>query len=102
MAGSVASTLARSAIRQKPPKVECSATLYVGGVEVARRYQPVLKSHLDQSRALLILRQVVDAELVEKAPQVGLDRVEAHEQLVGDLLVGRRCRIGSLVLVWPA
>ena len=42
--------------------------------------------------ALAVLRQVADAEQVEQRAQVALDRLDAEEQLVGDLAVGARAR----------
>src|SRR6476620_6585548 len=45
---------------------------------------------LDELGPLLVLRQVLDVELLEQRPQVGLDRVDAQVELTGDLLVGRR------------
>ena len=36
------------------------------------------------------MRQVFDPELAVERPQVALHRVDAEEDLVGDLLVGRR------------
>src|SRR3954447_12295757 len=57
---------------------------------------------LDELDPLLVLRQVLDAELLEQRAQVRLHRVDAEEELVGDLLVGRRGRVRVVVLVRPA
>jgi len=56
--------------------------------EVAFRDEAELQGHLDQPRPLLVLRQVLDTEFVEQRPQVRLDRVDAQEQLFGDLRAG--------------
>ena len=53
-----------------------------------------------QPRALLVLRQVLDAEALEQRAQVRLDRIDAEVQLAGDVLVGRRHR-ELVVLVGP-
>ena len=58
--------------------------------QVARRHEALLERRAGQLDALLVLRQVLQAEQLGRAPQVRLDRLDAERQLRGDLLVRRR------------
>jgi hypothetical protein len=49
----------------------------------------------------LILRQVRNIELLEEGPHMGLDRVHAEVELLGDRLVGGRRGEGGAVLEGP-
>ncbi len=51
---------------------------------------PPLDDELDQARPLLILGQPFNSELAIERTQMGLHRVDAKKDLIGDLLVGRR------------
>src|ERR1019366_9718151 len=68
----------------------------------ACRRQAQLQGYLGESGALLVLWKVLDAELVKEHAQMGLHGVQAQAQLIGDLLVARRARVGTRVLVLPA
>ena len=57
-------------------------------LQIALGDHPALQRALDQRHALLVLRQVADAELLEQRPQVGLDGVDPEVELLADLAVG--------------
>jgi len=63
---------------------------------VAARDDAVLQRAHHEIRALLVLRQMLDAEVAEQRAQVGFDRVDGKLQLVGDPLVGRGASSVSL------
>src|SRR5271166_822161 len=65
-------------------------------LQLARHNHPQLHRPLGERRALLVLWQLGEAEVVEQRAQVRLDGVDAEEYLVGDLLVagGRGVRVG--------
>src|SRR6476659_2818849 len=71
-------------------------------LEIPARDDAEREGPLDELRALLVLREVLDVELLEEAAQVGLDGIDAEEDLSGDLQVGGRGRVGRLLLVRPA
>ena len=52
-----------------------------------------LERQLDQARPLLVVGQVFDPELAVERAQVRLHRVDAEEDLLGDLLIRRRGRV---------
>src|SRR5665811_547630 len=87
-------------LRPKPPR---SYRIYVRSpwflaLELASADCAALQRPLDQGGALAVLRQILDAELLEQGAHVGLDRVDAELQLGGDRLVGRRRGEGRFVL----
>src|SRR5919109_309911 len=59
-------------------------------VEVVRRDQAVLEGQLDETGALAVLREIFDPEPPEERAHVRLDRLSRDEELLRDLLVGRR------------
>ena len=69
-------------------------------LQVARGQHAGLQRLGHETRALLVLRQVLDAEALEERAQVRLHRVDAQMQLARDVLVGRRHR-ELVVLVRP-
>src|SRR6476661_2092442 len=71
-------------------------------LEIPARDDAEREGPLDELRALLVLREILDVELLEEAAQVGLDGIDAEEDLSGDLQVGGRGRVGRLLLVRPA
>ena len=68
--------------------------------EIPPANQALLEGAHRQRGALLVLRQRVDAEGLEEAAQVRLDRVDAEEDLRGDLpgrrVVLRRQRVNAV------
>src|SRR5688572_20024450 len=72
------------------------------GSEIPAADQAEPEDAFDQLDALLVLRKVLDLELLEQQAQLGLHGVDAEEQLVGDLLVGGRGGVRVVVLVRPA
>src|SRR4051794_4886353 len=64
--------------------------------EITRRDEAGLKGLPRELRALLVLRQILDVEHFAESPEIRLDRVDAHEQLLGDRFVGRRRAMGVL------
>src|SRR3954447_2269655 len=67
-----------------------AATCASGLVEVALGDGAARERELDEPRALAVLREVLDGEALEQRAHVRLDALHAEEQLVADLLVGRR------------
>src|SRR3954468_2965206 len=63
------------------------------GLELPAADEAEPEDPLDELDPLLVLREVLDVELLEQRAQMGLHGVDAEEQLVGDLLVGRRGRV---------
>ena len=57
---------------------------------LVRWHETELQRHLREACSLLVLRQVLDTELVEQNSQMRLHSVEAQAQFVGDLLIGWR------------
>ena len=78
------------------------ARIRVNDARFASKLSPAdhtaLQSTLNQCRPLLILRQVLDSELLEEGPHVGLDRIDAEVQLAGDHLIGGRSGERGFVL----
>ena len=60
--------------------------------------RPLCSARSTRATRLRFCGSVLDAELLEQRPQVGLDRVDAQVQLLGDLAVGRRARERRAVL----
>jgi hypothetical protein len=60
--------------------------------EITFSDQSTLKGALYEPRALLVLRDSFDRELLKKETQMGLYRVDAQDQVGRDLLVCRRSR----------
>ncbi|CAN5498367.1 hypothetical protein BH10ACT11_BH10ACT11_01610 [soil metagenome] len=60
------------------------------GFDVAQRDHSASHRQLGQPYPLLVLSQLAYLEAVEQRPQVGLDRVDGKEDLVGDDLVRSR------------
>src|SRR5215217_3542016 len=73
------------------------SALEVAGGDGAR-----LEGELDEARALGVLRQVLHAEALEERAQVGLDRLDAEHEVVGDLAVRRRGDVRARLAVGPA
>jgi hypothetical protein len=97
------SNIAQPAGRRNPPKVRHLPTP-VGGVSsgLVRQDQTGLQRHLGEARSLLVLRQVLETELVEQDSQMRLHGVEAEAQIVGHLPVGWRRGVVPVVPVGPA
>ena len=78
-------TAASPEFHARSMKLRTAATFFALPTKLALGDQAALQRPLDERHALLVLRQVLDPELLEQGAQVGLDRVDAEVELVGDL-----------------